>query len=280
MKQLLLVILGLTMGHASYAAKELPASFADFEKMSFKEMKALPDVKVDLNKKIEPADLQGKSETQLILMKNSIYAQHGFRFTHKALANYFLGRKWYKPNMNTQGTEHLNDVSRANLEMFLKEQVGVKGGGRETAAEHSYEMSQMAYNLFLMGFCTYEVGGDPKAGMIVFEPGGVARVFHSSASRSAFAPYAYEHYLDKETAQTGTNSLLIEARWSLKKDGNVIGVNVDFSQDDVQRYRDEKGKLIIAPGTRRVLSSSTDGKTGELYPFVQTKQCQMVRLSR
>jgi hypothetical protein len=272
-----MLLLGLTVGFASHA-KDLPSKWNDFEKLSFKEMKALPDVKVDLNKKLSAEDLKGKSETELILMKNSIYAQHGFRFDQKAVANYFLGRKWYKPNMETQGLEKLNEVSRANLEMFLKEQVAVKGGGRETAAEHAYEMSQMAYNLFSMGFCTYEVGGDPKAGMIVFDPGGEAHVFHSSASRAAFAPYAYEHYLDKETKELGNASLLIPARWSLKKEGDVVHVDLNFDEDSIARYQDEKGRRIIASGTRRVLSSNVRG--GDMYPFVKTKQCQMVRIAR
>ena len=56
----------------------------------------MPDVKVDLDKKLTEADISGKSEVEMILMKNSIYAQHGFRFSQKALANYFLSRKWYK----------------------------------------------------------------------------------------------------------------------------------------------------------------------------------------
>lgn len=269
----------LTFATAAHAG-EFPKNWADFEKLSFKEMQSLPDVKVALDKKMSDADLEGKSEVELILMKNSIYAQHGFRFSQKALANYFLGRKWYKADFESQNVEKLSTVSRENVELFMKhhsEHKEVRG----TAGDHSWDESQLAYNLFRMGFCTYTVDGDSKAGMVVFEPGGVAHVFHSKASRSAFEPYAYENYLDNLAETYGIpNSLMIEAKWYLSINNDKADVLIRFADDDLNRYRDRKGNRIIQPGVRHAVSVNFNGKPGDMYPWVKSKTCMMDIISK
>ena len=126
-----------------------------------------------------------------------------------------------------------------------------------------------------MGFCTYTVDGDPKAGIVVFEPGGVAHVFHSKASRSAFEPYAYENYLDNLSETYGIpNSLMIEAKWTLRIASDKADVLIHFNDSDLDRYRDRKGNRIIQPGVRHALSVKFHGdEAGENYPWVKTKTC-------
>lgn len=275
MKKFMLVLLGSLLFAATAKAGEMPKTWAEFEKLTFAEMKDLPDVKVSLTKKMTAHDLDGKSETEIVLMKNSIYAQYGFRFSQKALANYFLSRHWYKADFASQNVDKLSKVAHQNVEFFLKYQADHKTG-RDTASEHSWEESQLAFNLFQMGFCTYPVDGDPKAGLIVFEPGGVARVFHSKASRSQFAPYAYENYLDNLGEGYGVpSSLLIEAKWHLNIANDMAEVQVTFSKEDLDRYHDREGNAIIASGARRVLSVNLHSKDGNMYPWVKTKQCSM-----
>lgn len=231
-------------------------------------MKKYPDVKWSLDKKVTPADIKDKNETELILLRNSIYAQYGFRFSQTALANYFLSRSWYKPTQEWDNNK-LSSVSKENVQLLMGTLASMKGEGRAIASEQSYLASQVAYNLFLMGFCTYEVGGDKKAGMIVFEPGGVAKVFHSRASRSQFEAYAYDGYASSDSFYGG--SLLIEAKWSVKtQNASRATVLLDYNKDDIARFKDDNGKAII-PAGRRLLLTVTAGN----YGFVNARQCSM-----
>lgn len=270
------LFLALACGQ-SFANTSFPEHFTDFEKMSFEQMKSLPDAKWPMAKKATTDDFKGKSETEVILLRNSIYAQHGFRFGQKSLANYFLGRSWYKAETADFGFPKLTDIEKQNVEMFVKHQASFKGGNRDVASQGDYYVSQVAFNLFSMGFCTYAVNGNPKAGLIVFDPGGVARVFHSQASQMAFAPYAYDGYLNPDTAKMGTDTLLINAKWNVRVARNMATVTLDFNPDDISRYRNGNGNPIIAPVTRQVLTADFS-KPGQTYSFVKTKQCTMTQM--
>lgn len=261
------LVMAAVLGGASAFAKDLPAKFTDFERMTFAEMKALPDVKWPLAKPATSEDLAGKSETELVLLRNSIYAQNGFRFSEKSLANYFLSRKWYKPSMESMSFMKLTPVDKANVQALMKMQATERG----IASEDDYYRSQLAYNVFVMGFCTYEVAGNPKAGMVVFEPGGVARVFHSKASQSQFDPYAYENYMLPEIGEMG--SLLIQATWSMKITPKSASVLIDYPEG-TDRFTDSKGKPIITKGSRLALSVDYTNQ-GDLYPWVKTRNCTM-----
>ncbi|MES3037376.1 MAG: YARHG domain-containing protein, partial [Bdellovibrionota bacterium] len=102
--------------HHDASHKAFPDTFAKFEKMTFEEMKSLPEAKWTLNKKVTAEELKGKNETEVILLRNSVYAQHGFRFSQKALANYFLTRTWYKPDTDSLNVDKLSKLSRDNVE--------------------------------------------------------------------------------------------------------------------------------------------------------------------
>ncbi|MCW3053371.1 MAG: serine/threonine protein kinase, partial [Chthonomonadales bacterium] len=45
------------------------------------------------------ADLVGKSPWELSLMRNGVYARHGYRFHTSSLAHYFAQQSWYHPTM-------------------------------------------------------------------------------------------------------------------------------------------------------------------------------------
>lgn len=243
-----------------------PSTFAEFEKTPAKDMKGFPEAKWDLTKKVTASDLEGKPETEIILLRNSIFAQHGFRFANPALANYFLSRSWYKPILEFN-PDTLSQVSKDNVAFFMKQQTR-----RNVSSALSYQQTQVAFNLFRMGFCTYEVSKNPKAGMVVFEPGGRAQVYHSKASASQFEAYAYEFYLEPDMKEYG-NTLLIEATWSVEVSKNKANVLIEYSDETRKRYRDPSGSEIIAPGKRLVLSIDLDKK--DPFAFVQQKTCTM-----
>lgn len=48
-------------------------------------------------RKITDQDIAGKSRTELSLMRNTIYAWHGMKFSRQDLQEYFNRQSWYKP---------------------------------------------------------------------------------------------------------------------------------------------------------------------------------------
>ena len=46
---------------------------------------------------LRPADLHGKSAIELDLMRNEVYARHGYIFGRPDLQEYFGGQPWYRP---------------------------------------------------------------------------------------------------------------------------------------------------------------------------------------
>lgn len=61
-----------------------------------------------------PADLENKSSEELRIMRNWIYARHGYIFKSPDLTEYFSKFSWYEPtssNVNSQ----LNSIERSNI---------------------------------------------------------------------------------------------------------------------------------------------------------------------
>lgn len=56
---------------------------------------------------------------QLALMRNEIYASHGYIFTDKKLRRYFNRKKWYDP-VHSQVEEFFNDIELINLAKIQK----------------------------------------------------------------------------------------------------------------------------------------------------------------
>lgn len=60
------------------------------------------------------SDISGKSGSQLRIMRNYIYARHGYRFKSSDLQRYFAQYPWYSPMYSN--VEHmLNKIERANV---------------------------------------------------------------------------------------------------------------------------------------------------------------------
>lgn len=69
---------------------------------------------------ITETDLYPFSEEEVKLIRNEIYARHGYSFTMEKFQEYFGGKNWYfensDVNVNTFGTQDMNQYERANVE--------------------------------------------------------------------------------------------------------------------------------------------------------------------
>ncbi|HYJ79180.1 MAG TPA: YARHG domain-containing protein [Longimicrobiaceae bacterium] len=63
---------------------------------------------------IADADLQGVPTEIVRLMRNEIYARHGYVFSSEDLVQYFSGQPWYQPNP-AFSEDQLSAVERANI---------------------------------------------------------------------------------------------------------------------------------------------------------------------
>lgn len=63
-------------------------------------------------------DLAGKSQWELRVMRNEIYARHGYIFKNTELRNYFEQQSWYKPQSDDV-TDLLSNIEKENA-TFLK----------------------------------------------------------------------------------------------------------------------------------------------------------------
>lgn len=74
---------------------------------------------------IQPADLAPLSLGELDLMRNEIYARHGWIFRRPDLRNYFESQAWYRPRSNNafysnrQVEEELSPLERRNLRIII-----------------------------------------------------------------------------------------------------------------------------------------------------------------
>ncbi len=71
---------------------------------------------------ITESDLYPFSEEEVKLIRNEIYARHGYSFTMDKFRDYFNEKSWYfeNPSVNadTFGTEQMNDYERANVDVI------------------------------------------------------------------------------------------------------------------------------------------------------------------
>lgn len=69
---------------------------------------------------ITESDLYPFSEEEVKLIRNEIYARHGYSFTMEKFRNYFSTKNWYfenpNVNVNTFGTQDMNQYERANVD--------------------------------------------------------------------------------------------------------------------------------------------------------------------
>jgi hypothetical protein len=246
--------------YAQAAEKTFPETWAAFEKLSQKEMQSLPDAKWSMTNVPTANDLKGKNEVELILLRNSIYAQTGFHFTQPAMAHYFATRSWYTPAK--EDVMPLTDTAREAAHAFLQAQASHRGVAEADGFDRD------AYEVFYMGFCTYPTRWQKVGGMIVFEAGGKARVFHSiGSSESAQGVNAYQSNLPSSAT---SHSRMIDAKWHLAN--HKVIVDIDAAAIPAERD-EETGKIIpgthvFPPGARTVLD--TQNMNG-----LKNRQCEM-----
>lgn len=72
-------------------------------------------------KKLLDSDLSSLSKEKLALVRNEIFARHGYVFEEEPYKSYFKGKLWYKPNPNfKEKDEELNNIEKYNVQLILK----------------------------------------------------------------------------------------------------------------------------------------------------------------
>lgn len=103
-------------------AGELPRTIFEIERLSDGALARLPDVRVPLGRALEQRQLAEKSPVELRIMRNSIFAQVGYRFKTPWLRKYFGSRKWYPKGPYRPGK--LAAVDRTNFRLIKQRELG------------------------------------------------------------------------------------------------------------------------------------------------------------
>lgn len=74
-------------------------------------------------------DLKLLTKKQLVVVRNEIYARHGYVFENDDLLTYFYGKQWYKPTTSAKefSDDVLNKYEKANVKMIQLYEKKVKG---------------------------------------------------------------------------------------------------------------------------------------------------------
>ena len=81
---------------------------------------------------IRPGELESLSLGELELMRNEIYARHGWIFRRPDLRNYFESQPWYRPRSdnayysNRQVEAELSPIERRNLQIIISRENALK----------------------------------------------------------------------------------------------------------------------------------------------------------
>ena len=65
------------------------------------------------------SDVSGKSEYEVSLIRNEIYARHGYIFQTEPYISYFNQKDWYQPNSNFD-TSLFNSIEKANVDFIIQ----------------------------------------------------------------------------------------------------------------------------------------------------------------
>ncbi|HET7503232.1 MAG TPA: YARHG domain-containing protein [Kofleriaceae bacterium] len=72
---------------------------------------------------LTPADLEGRTLRELVLMRNTIYARAGHNFRKKWLRDYFTSQPWYKP-LAKDDNRKVTKQDRANAALIAQAEEG------------------------------------------------------------------------------------------------------------------------------------------------------------
>lgn len=77
-----------------------------------------------LVRRLTDDDLNGRSKGELEIMRNYIFARHGYRFKRDDLFNQFSSYAWYKPTTSDMATVYneLSEIEKENIENILRKE--------------------------------------------------------------------------------------------------------------------------------------------------------------
>ena len=71
------------------------------------------------NRMLSKNDLENLKKGDLLIIRNTIYARHGFSFKNRPLRIFFDAQEWYMPvNMNIK--PQLTEIEKKNIQLLLK----------------------------------------------------------------------------------------------------------------------------------------------------------------
>jgi hypothetical protein len=72
------------------------------------------------SRRLRESDLEGMTSNELSILRNSIYARHGYRFTRDDLFNYFSNFSWYHPITSdmTAAYNSMSAIERYNIDFI------------------------------------------------------------------------------------------------------------------------------------------------------------------
>ncbi|MBP9991653.1 MAG: YARHG domain-containing protein [Bacteroidales bacterium] len=77
------------------------------------------DYTVCSSRNLTETDIEGLSKAELRLLRNEIYARHGYIFQSDDLKEYFESKSWYQPTCANAGNLSLNNYEYYNID-FIK----------------------------------------------------------------------------------------------------------------------------------------------------------------
>jgi len=71
------------------------------------------------NKLLTKKDIENLKKGDLLIIRNTIYARHGFSFKNRPLRIFFDAQEWYMP-VNTDIKSNLTEIEKKNIQLLLK----------------------------------------------------------------------------------------------------------------------------------------------------------------
>ena len=106
----------VSYGNDDYAASDgADSSYGDYD-YSLDSLERAAEITAERD--LEYADISGLSTEELRILRNWIFAKHGYIFHSEDLQEYFGAKDWYTP-VSTNVTAELTDVERRNV-AFIK----------------------------------------------------------------------------------------------------------------------------------------------------------------
>jgi len=74
---------------------------------------------------LKKKDVENLKKGDLLIIRNTIYARHGYSFKNRPLRVFFDAQEWYIP-VHTQIIDELTDIEKQNIELLLKYEKNAK----------------------------------------------------------------------------------------------------------------------------------------------------------